>query len=99
MFEASRLSFSQMFFYLNLVYLTATQYASCAVIILPAYLNILLFLTSLFLIGGDLDQLISVLADHMQLSQEQQEQWNEDGNGKACSILRSVIQAICRSYK
>jgi hypothetical protein len=34
------------------------------------------------LLGEDLDQLMSVLTDHTMLSEEQQELWVEDGNGK-----------------
>ena len=33
--------------------------------------------------GGDLNQLMAILAEQMELSDDQQIQWNEDGNGKS----------------
>ena len=37
-----------------------------------------------------------MLADHMQLSEELQEQWNEDGNGKAHSA-ENIVKSIYSS--
>lgn len=53
------------------------------------YLTVALWLT-----GGDLGQLISLLAGQMQLSAGQQEQWESDGNGEtitSCSLVISII--------
>ena len=32
-------------------------------------------------VGGDLDELVLILTEQMQMSEEQQEQWTNDGNG------------------
>jgi hypothetical protein len=42
-------------------------------------------------IGDDLDQLMSVLTDHTMLSEEQQELWIEDGNGKMMMMMMMMI--------
>jgi hypothetical protein len=56
--------------------------------------KIVLFLTLVLLprpIGGDIGQLISLLAGQMQLSADQQEQWESDGNGETISSGLFVI--------
>jgi hypothetical protein len=60
--------------------------------------KIVLFLTlscfSLGLTGGDLGQLISLLAGQMELSAGQQEQWESDGNGETITSSSFVISSI-----
>ena len=41
--------------------------------------------------GGDLNQLMAILAEQMELSDDQQIQWNEDGNGKSVFNIFRVL--------
>ena len=42
-------------------------------------------------VGGDLDELVLILTEQMQMSEEQQEQWTNDGNGSYILIVRTFL--------
>ena len=63
---------------------------------IPAYSPTLILISCLIFVlcnvGGDLDELVLILTEQMQMSEEQQEQWTNDGNG---SYILLFVHSYC----